>query len=459
MNSADTDDIKNKRVNLTRTIVRFYSFAIAVMLVGLGFFISGVNERKKLERENDAVYSRAFSELAGCICSINSSLEKMTYTTNPEQIAAISADIFRQVEFSKSNLGQLPINDIDITNMQTFLSQSGDYAYSLTQKAVKQEPIADKDFENLNILSDYSKKLAEQLAAMQDGVNKSNDSGAVLKIIQSDLNGRNIPRLSNFNEAEQIFADYPQIIYDGPFSSDINARQYKMLEGQDEISIDEAKTKAAEFCGEPESKLKSAGKTENSFIDTYNFECGNKFIQISQKGGYVVNYLADRQITNQLMSDADAINAANAFVFEQINEKITETYYVIENGMMIINFAAVQNGVILYPDLIKVGIALDNGEVLFYEAKGYLQNHTARNLPDNTVSRTEASKSVSPLLKTKSVRMAVIPSDTQTGEVYCYEFNCENETGNEYIIYVGAETGRQENVFVVTDTGKGKTFK
>ena len=43
-----------------------------------------------------------------------------------------------------------------------------------------------------------------------------------------------------------------------------------------------------------------------------------------------------------------------------------------------INYAYVQNNVVIYSDLIKVKIALDNGEVLGIESTGYLNNHTTR---------------------------------------------------------------------------------
>ena len=434
-----------------RITVRVYSLAAVIMLIGMGFFAAGISERKRLERETDAVYSRAFSELVSCICSINTSLEKMAYATSPEQIAAVSSDLLTQVGFSKSNIGQLPINNADISNMQAFLSQSGDYAYNLTQKAVTENSITDEERENLNMLLDYSGKLAEQLVAMQDGINKSGRSDAVIKIIGSGLKSGRVPKLSNFDEIEQIFSDYPVHVKD-------NA--YKMLDGQKEITANQARKKAAEFCGIKggESKIKNKG-TANLFINIFNFEYGNKFIQVSQKGGYIVNYLADRRVADQLMSDEDAVSTAKAFLLEQVREtEIIETYYIIENGMMTINFAALQDGVILYPDLIKVGVALDNGEVLFYEAGGYLKNHTLRDLPGDIITGEEAGKAVSPMLKINSVNMAVITADSGKEEAYCYEFNCSNDNGKEYIIYVNAETGRQEDILVVIDTGRGKLF-
>ena len=462
-NNDNNNYSENKRGYSNRFIVRVYSFAFAVMFVGIGFFALGINEKKRLERETAAVYSRAFSELAGYVCSINTSLEKMMYVTNPEQIAAISFDLFRQAGFAKSDIGQLPIDNINLSNMQTFLSQSGDYAYNLTQKAIRTNNITDEDRENLNILFNYSEKLAEQLVSMQDGINKSGKIDEIVKIIQADLNSSNVPRLSNFNEVEHIFSDYPTLIYDGSFSSNnIKDKPYKMLEGKKEITVAEAKIKAAEFCGISESKLKSTGTTETDLLaSTFNFEYENKFIQVSKKGGYVVDYLVNRRITEQLMSDENALNIARAFVGNVIPNADTllkETYYVTENGMMIINLAAVQEGVILYPDLIKIGVALDDGEVLFYEANRYLQNHTPRELSKDIVGLEAAAKSVSPMLKINAVGMAVIPTDSKK-EVYCYEFKCMNAYGKEYLVYVNTETGHQEDLLVIIDTGRGKLFK
>jgi len=38
-----------------------------------------------------------------------------------------------------------------------------------------------------------------------------------------------------------------------------------------------------------------------------------------------------------------------------------ETYYLNENGIITINYAYNQDDVIMYPDLIKVKVALDDG--------------------------------------------------------------------------------------------------
>ncbi|MCL2772111.1 MAG: germination protein YpeB [Oscillospiraceae bacterium] len=456
-----------------RRNIRILSFAIAVMLVGLGFFLTGLNQKKVLERENTAVYSRAFSELSNYICSINASLEKMLYITSPEQMVAVSTDLFRQAGFAQSDLGQLPLQNTDINNMQIFFAQTGDYVYSLAQQAVKNNSAALKseDTDNINTLLSYSNKLAEQLVSMQDGINKANRSGAVLGIIQSGLDSGNVPKLSdsgnsnNFADVEQIFEDYPKLIYDGPFSAGITDKAYKMLDGKKEINTVEARSVAADFCGVPETRLKNKGMT-NSNASTYNFEYDNKFIQVTARGGYILNYIVDRKIADQLMSDEDALKAAENFLKDTAwnigsDAELRETYYASENGVMTINFAAVQDDIVLYPDLIKVGVALDNCEIVLYEASGYLQNHTARNLSINIVTREQAAKAVLPSLKINAVDLAVIQIDYDSGEheALCYEFKCandDNDDNKEYIVYVDAATGKQEETLVLIDTGRGK---
>ncbi len=51
-----------------------------------------------------------------------------------------------------------------------------------------------------------------------------------------------------------------------------------------------------------------------------------------------------------------------------------ETYYIKQDGIVTINYAYMQNNVIMYPDLIKLKVALDNGEILGIETTGYLNS-------------------------------------------------------------------------------------
>ena len=130
-----------------------------------------------------------------------------------------------------------------------------------------------------------------------------------------------------------------------------------------------------------------------------------------------------------------------------------ETYYLKQDGIITINYAYSQNGVIMYPDLIKLKIALDNGEVLGLESTGYLNNHIERELPKIKISKEEAKEKLNKELNIKSEGLAVIPTKWKS-EIFCYEFK-GNIDGVDFLVYINVETGKEEDILVIRDTPNG----
>ena len=107
----------------------------------------------------------------------------------------------------------------------------------------------------------------------------------------------------------------------------------------------------------------------------------------------------------------------------------------------------------MYPDLIKVKVALDNGEVLGIETTGYLNNHTQRDISKISMTKEEAKKSLNKELQIESEGLAVIPTEWQT-EILCYEFKGKVED-REFLVYINADNGREEDILIITNTPNG----
>ena len=107
----------------------------------------------------------------------------------------------------------------------------------------------------------------------------------------------------------------------------------------------------------------------------------------------------------------------------------------------------------MYPDLIKVKVALDNGEILGFESTGYLNNHTERKISKNIISKDEAKKTLNKNLNIKSEQLAIIPTEYKT-EILCYEFKGTVED-REFLVYINAETGVEEDILVIYNTPNG----
>ena len=98
------------------------------------------------------------------------------------------------------------------------------------------------------------------------------------------------------------------------------------------------------------------------------------------------------------LKTADALKKASEFLSSHGYADMKESYYSTSDGVCTVNYAYKKDGVIYYPDLIKVGVNLETGEIASFDAKGYIMNHTERNLSSDILSQAEAQKSVSGLL-------------------------------------------------------------
>ncbi len=78
--------------------------------------------------------------------------------------------------------------------------------------------------------------------------------------------------------------------------------------------------------------------------------------------------------------------------------------------------------VVIYPDLIKLKVALDDGSVLGIETTGYLNSHhTKRHSNKLNFKKEETKKVLNKQLEIQSENLAIIPTKWKT-EILCWEF-------------------------------------
>ena len=162
---------------------------------------------------------------------------------------------------------------------------------------------------------------------------------------------------------------------------------------------------------------------------------------------------SNRNVSSEIISQEEAGNKAKEFLDNKGFPNMKETYYLKQEGIVTINYAYMQDNVIMYPDLIKVKVALDNGEVLGIETTGYLNNHTERDISNVKITEEQAKENLNKNLEIVSSGMAVIPTEWET-EILCYEFKGKVED-KEFLVYINAENGREEDILIITNTPNG----
>jgi germination protein YpeB len=130
---------------------------------------------------------------------------------------------------------------------------------------------------------------------------------------------------------------------------------------------------------------------------------------------------------------------------------------MIADNVCLINYAYVQDGVVCYPDLVKVGVALDNGGIVRFQAAGYIMNHTQRSLKARLTAQ-QAQKSVSPSLTVRQVRPALIPTPGKQ-EKLTYEFLCSGAQDDRVLVYINADTGYEEDILIIQQSDQGVLTK
>ena len=315
------------------------------------------------------------------------------------------------------------------------------------------------DLNNLEELHTYSTELKNVLNQLASDLENGTITWADLTVNGEEEFAQAVSsNLDVFSSLEENFHEYSGLIYDGAYSEHLTSNTPKGLTG-DDISEEEAQNKAKEFFGEENvQEVTNLGLSENSSLECYNFSVktnkeDNISIAISKKGGYIVYTNCNRDIGEQTLNYEEASQKAIDFLNREGFSNMKETYYLNNNGIVTINYAYLQENVVMYPDLVKVKVALDNGEILGIETSGYLNNHTERDIATNLLLVEEAKKNLNPDLNIQSENLAIIPTEYQT-EILCYEFKGKVED-TEFLVYINAETGEEEDILIIYNTPNG----
>lgn len=440
-----------------RNLIRIISFICAAIVALSAAAVSNYVRAEKLDRINTNSQQRALTELTTCMSNIQQGLSKEFYTATAPMAEKLSSEIWREASQAKSCLSVLPVSDILLENTFKFLSQVGAFCSSLSEKAAKGEKISEEEYASLEELIKYSKELTSRLenmcAYLENGALIFESTDDAVAAMSEELDSMDFE--TAISDAEQALVDYPTLIYDGPFSDHILQKEPEMTKGKEEISEAAATEAAANFSGIAIEKLKRE-EDENGTLASYTFssEEDGVVISITKRGGYLSYMLGSSYAGVSKLSAEEAIERGLEYLKSHGINNMKESYYSINDGICTVNYAYVQNGVICYPDLIKISVAMDTGKVISVDARGYLVNHFARTDVNPVLTSENAAKSLSPYLTVKDVKTAVIPTDSGN-EILCYEFWCEGTGNEELLVYINAATGEEENIFFLLYSDNG----
>ena len=443
-------DIKRK-LGEKKLGILFFSFFCIIILFTM-ILLKWFKVEKQLVQDG---YNRSMYDFVSDVNNVENEIAKLKITQNDTYTLTTLASIFAKTNSAKANLDILPFSENSVSNVSKFLTQVSDFSYSLMRNVINGENISDYKEQIDTIyakISDLSKVTEEIYAELN---NKNIRWNELEKIGNEKLNTSNAEEeLSSVNKIGKTFTEYEGIIYDGAFSNHILTMEPSFLTGE-ELTQQEVKNDLIK-------KLNLGSirfiEEQNGRIPLYVYEVtfqnseNMKTIYATKQDGRLYQMVSDRISNKENIDIEEAKQKSMQFINSLGIENIEPTYYLKSQNMVTISFAATQNDVLIYSDLIKVKVALDNGEIMCFEANGYVFNHKER---DVVASKTaeEAKTVLYTDLEIDSQRLCIIPTDTKD-EVLAYEFRgtIDDKT---FLVYVNANNLTEEKIYILLDTPGG----
>lgn len=433
---------------------------VAIFMTFGALIIFSLEMTNNLKRQKNLVqdeYNKSMYLAVSYINNVEVDLAKLLVTSTPKMSAVTLADIWKQANLAKECLEQIPVGQNSMASASKYLTQVSDFSYTLMKQNISDIKLTEEEYEKLKHIYEDSSILSSKMSDIYDDLNAGRIKWDELeKIGNEKLPDNDIS--NSISEVGKTFQNYEGLIYDGAFSDHLLSSEPKFL-SQKEISEDDAKKYIEEVILNDEKIEKIEFKGEsNGKIELYNFDVTldskqKRTISITKNDCKLYLMIGDKKVKEQNISVDEAKKRGMEFLNKLGIDNMIETYYQKTENMIVINYAATQDGVILYTDLIKVKISLDDGKVYGVEAAGYIFNHTTRNNLKPSISQEKAKSILNSSLEIISSDMALIPTESNS-EILTYEFKGKIDN-REFLIYINADNAREEKVLLVIDNKNG----
>ncbi|EGW38937.1 PepSY1/2 domain-containing protein [Desulfosporosinus sp. OT] len=448
---------------------KFWIGALAVaLLISLGW---GYNEYRlageyRLAAENNN--HRALTDFASHLNQLETDMAKGDVASNPTQKILYLSQVSSKSDSALKDFAQIPSDQAGLSYVGEFLTQSGDFARTLTQRIAGGGTISAEEEKTLR---DMHERLLPVNQKVQDIMNRMDTENLVwidpkpslrqrlgfggTQIAEAAADGSEAPSKSVRSGLDQLDASLqklPPFSYTGEFATRVVSKPLGLPSGN--VTRGQAQGVVRDFLnkvGYTNTTPEFAGESQGP-LGGYMWKYENADLEVSRQGGVVTYYRDQRSIDPRTMSIEDATSRAKS-ILKALGWQLVLTSS--EDYGSYVQFDAVveENGVRIYPDKVRLMIALDNGHLIGLDAAPYYAFHHTRTFPAK-ITMNQAVRKLRANFKILESRLTVI-AKTGNQEIYCYEFRGQYQ-GEEYLLYLNASTGAEEKIQRIIKTPRGE---
>ncbi|MBK5483789.1 germination protein YpeB [Peribacillus sp. TH16] len=428
---------------------------LVVVVAGTAFW--GYQEHKEknavlINAEN--TYQRAFHDLSYQVDLLHDKVGSTLAMNSRYSLSPALTDVWRITSEAQSDVGQLPLTLLPFNKTEEFLSKIADFSYKTAVRDLEKEPLNDKEYSTLQSLYTQAGDIQDELRKVQYLVLKNNLRWMDVEMaLASGKENSDNTIIDGLKTVEKKVSGYGETNEMNPTFTSVQQKEenYKNLEGK-VYTKEEAVAVAKGYAHIKNGNLK-VNVEENGKGSDYGFysvsildkDTNNEVnMDLTKKGGYPIWYINNRDINKTNIDLNQAYTKAADFLKEHDFSSLELFESAQYDNIALLNFVTSIDGVKIYPDSVKVKIALDDGSVIGFSADEFLKSHKVREIGNPKISEEEAKKKINLNVKIMDQGKALIFNDIGE-EVLCYEFlGTINE--DTYRIFINADNGQEEKV-------------
>ncbi|MBS4199523.1 germination protein YpeB [Bacillus sp. FJAT-49732] len=429
---------------------------IVVLIIGIaGTTYWGYQEHQEknailINTENN--YQRAFHDLSYQMDVLHEKIGTALAMNSKKSLSPALADVWRITSDARGQVGQLPLTLMPFNKTEDFLTNIGNFSYRTAVRDLDKEPLSNNEYTLLKKMYSQSDEIRNELRKVQHLVLKNNLRWMDVEMaLATGKENADNTIIDGFKTVDMRAKGFDEENLQDPTVVAFQKKEqnYDHLKGNT-ISKDEAIALAKKYSGIKsvnESRVVENGKGSPFDFYSVNLDDGKgdgASLDITKKGGYPIWLINHRDIGSQKLSLNDAMVKASDFLKNHGFEKLDAAESMQYDTIGLFTYVTNQNGVRIYPESIKVKVALDNGQIIGFAANDYLKGRKDRKISKPKLSLNDAKGYLNTNVKVMEDRLAVIINELGK-EVLCYEFigTMDQDT---YRIYINAENGIEEKV-------------
>ncbi len=391
-------------------------------------------------------------EMVSASEELDDSLAKLRVSSGANEQRLLLTNILVDAAIMESSLERIPVDQATSTDISAFVNRTGSYARTLLAKLGRGESLSETERSTVAYLYEVNDKLYTELNDLMTHMQKGE--------LRSFVGGKQGTVSEKFGEMGNETKQEPEDIVDAPFTGEGNVGENRLARFE-EISSSEAEERARElFAPYHVRDVKFTGETMTEEVSCYNFTLTDEndveiFAEITKNGGKLAFFDTYEQCSTKNF-DLETCDAIAREYLKNIGIEDVEAVWLSDAGMVAnLTYTAVEDGVRIYPEIIRIRVCEEKGRVIGMDARGYLLNNEDRDLKAG-LSEAEAEEKLTRGLEPYSANLALIPVDGR--EVLCWEFACKYADG-EYIVYLDAKTGDEVQLFRVMNSAQGSYLR